>query len=177
MTCENIIQLSVAIILFATFWVIFWYAWKTKDLWKETVKQTKEMVKQTGATIRQTRLSMRPIVIVTYTGREFKFINYGNTPAFSIKMNNIIVTEGAEYIFDKVYFLPQSEEISINIKKKENGEISEIDSFNWGAIIPQSAHRTFEVIIKYKNAEKEEYETEGKLGIDTFDITRLERIS
>lgn len=167
MTCENIIQLSVAIILFMTFLVICWYARKTKDLWKEAVKQTE-------GTIRQTRLSMRPIVVVTYKDNKFKFKNYGNTPAFSIKMDNVTPVDGIEYVFDEIYFLPQSKEISINIKRKTNDEISEINSFEWGAIIPYSAQRTFDVIIRYKNAEKEKYITEGKLGEGTFDITRIE---
>ena len=180
MTCENIIllliQLSVAIILFFTYIAVKKYVGATIKLWEETAKQTKEMVKQTGATIRQTRLSMRPIVIITYDERDrkFKFKNYGNTPAFSITMDNVSPTEGIEYIFDEVYFLPQSNKINLIIKKKINGDISETNSFDRGAIIPPGAQRTFDVIIRYKNAEKEKFTTEGKLGEGTFDITRIE---
>lgn len=106
MTCENLIQLSIAITLFLTFVAVFLYAQATIKLWKETVKQTKEMTKQT-------RLSMRPIVVITYdeSDSKFKFINYGNTPAFSIKIDDVtlINTEGLrfEYVFPEEHFLPQ----------------------------------------------------------------------
>ena len=173
MTCENIIQLSVAIILFLTFVAVFIYAMATVRMFNETVKQR--------------RLSMRPIVVITYDEREsdpdkkFKYINYGNTPAFYIKIDdvNLIDTEDGrfDYVFPAEYCVPQSSKISIeNIKKKINGEISDTDTFDLGALIRYSAQKTFNVKIKYKNAEKEEYITEGKLGIDTFDITRIEKI-
>lgn len=170
MTCENLIQLSVAIILFLTFMAIVWYAFETRKLWKEAVKQT--------------RLSMRPIVVITYDERErkFKYINYGNTPAFNIKIDDVslINTEGLkfDYVFTEEHCLPQSKQINIkNIKKKINDEVSDTDLFDLGALIPFSTQRTFDVVIRYKNAEKEEYITEGKVGEGTFDFTRIEKIS
>jgi len=177
MTCEILIQTLIAIILFLTFLTVVKYVRATKNLWKETVKQTEEMV-------RQTRLSMRPIVVVTYDEGEskFMFINYGNTPAFNIKIDDVtlINTEGLKfyYVFPEEYCVPQSTKISIeNIKKKINDEISDTDTFDLGALIPFSAHRTFDIKIRYKNAESEEYITEGKVGEGTFDITRIEKIS
>jgi len=170
MTCETIIQLIVAIILFFTFLAATFYALVTKKLWKESVKQT--------------RLIMRPIVVITYDEgeRKFKYINYGNTPAFGIKIDDVplINTEGLkfDYVFPDEHILPQSGEISIeNIKKKINGNVSETSTFDLGALIPFSAIRTFDVIIRYKNAENEKFITEGKVGQKTFDFKRIERIS
>jgi len=170
MTCETIIQLIVAIILFLTFLAATFYALVTKKLWKESVKQT--------------RLIMRPIVVITYDERErkFKYINYGNTPAFSIKIDDVtlINTEGLrfDYIFPEEHILPQLREISIkNIKKKINDDVSDTSTFELGALIPFSAIRTFDVIIRYKNSENEEFITEGKVGKETFDFKRIEKIS
>ena len=164
---ENLIQLSIAIILFLTFVAVFWYAWQTRKLWKEAIKQT--------------RLSMRPIVVITFDNNKFTYINYGNTPAFSVKIDNVtlIDTEGLdfEYVFPEEYCIPQSRKISIeNIKKKINDQISDTDTFDLGALIPYSAQRTFDLTIKYKNAENEKYTTKGKVGEGTFDITRIEKI-
>ncbi len=167
MTCENIIQLLVGIVLFLTFLAIVWYAFETRKLWKETVKQT--------------RLSMRPIVVITYDDNKFKYINYGNTPAFDIKIDDVtlINTEGLKfyYVFFEEYCLPQSKQIIVeNIKKKINDEVSDTDTFDLGALIPFSTQRTFDVKIRYKNAENEEYMTGGIVGEGTFDITRIEKI-
>jgi hypothetical protein len=170
MTCENIIQLVVAGILFLTFGSATYYAIVTKRLWKESVKQTK--------------LLMRPIVIITYDGNEnkFKYINYGNTPAFRIRIDDVslINSEGLrfDYVFPEEHVLPQLKRITIdNIKKKINDSHSNTDTFDLGALFPNSAIRTFDIRIRYKNAENEEFITEGKLGQGTFDLTRIERIS
>ena len=116
MTCENLLQLSIVIILFMTFLSIIWYAWHTRNLWKEAVKQT--------------RLSMRPIVVITYddANKKFRYINYGNTPAFSIKIADVtlINTNGLKfcYVFPEIYCVPQSTKINIeNIKIKINDVI------------------------------------------------------
>lgn len=127
---------------------------------------------------------MRPIVIITHGEEDdkFKYINYGNTPAFSIKIDDVtlIDTKGLkfDYVFPEEHILPQLKQISIeNIKKKINDDISDTDTFDLGALIPYSSHRTFDVIIRYKNAENEEYITEGKVGEGTFDFKRIEKIS
>ncbi len=163
MACADYIQLFIAV-------AVFIYALATIQLWKQTVKQT--------------RLSMRPIVVITYdeSERKFKYINYGNTPAFGVKIDDFttINTEGLilGYVVPEMYCLPQGKEICIeNIKKKINDETSETDSFDLGMIIPISAHKTFDVIIRYKNAENEKYKTEGKVGEGTFDFTKIEKIS
>jgi hypothetical protein len=170
MIYETIIQLIAAIILFLTLLAATYYALVTKRLWKESIKQSK--------------LLMRPIVVITYDGREnkFKYINYGNTPAFKIKIDDVslINSKGLkfEYVFPEEHFLPQSERIAVeNIKKKINGSVSETDTFDLGALIPDSAMRTFDVTIRYKNAENEDFLTEGKLGQGGFDLKRIERIS
>lgn len=170
MSCATLIQLSIAIILFLTFVAVFIYALATIKLWKESVKQT--------------RLSMRPIVVITFDRNDtkFKYINFGNTPAFYIKIDDVslINTEGLslDYVIPEEYCLPQSTKISVeNIKKKVNNEISDTDTFDLGALIPFSAQRSFGVKIRYKNAENEKYITEGKVGEGTFDITRIEKIS
>lgn len=165
-----LIQLLTAAILFLTFLAIIVYAWATIKLWKESVKQT--------------RLIMRPIVVITYDERErkFKYINYGNTPAFSIKIDDValIDTEGLnfDYVFPEEHILPQSSDIRIeNIKIKINDVVSDTSTFDLGALIPHSAHKTFDVVIRYKNSEGEEYITEGKVGEETFDFRRIEKIS
>jgi len=170
MSYDTFIQLCVAIILFLTFLAIIIYAWATIKLWKESVKQT--------------RLIMRPIVVITYDGgeRKFKYINYGNTPAFNIKIDDLtlINTEGLrfDYIFPVEHILPQSTKISVeNIKKKINDNVSDIDTFYLGALLPFSANRSFNVIIRYKNSENEEFKTEGVVGEGTFDFKKIEKIS
>jgi len=176
MTCEIFIQILTLIILFLTCLAGFRYVRATKDLWEETAKQTKE-------TVKQTRLSMRPIVVVTYDEREdkFMFINYGNTPAFHVKIDDVLIlnTEGPKsyYVFPEEYCLPQSKKIIIeNIVIKTNGKISYTDTFFLGAITPSSAGKPYDIKIKYKNAESEKYITEGKVGKDMFDITKIEKI-
>ena len=135
MSFETLIQSITSIILFLTLIAAFCYAWITNKLWKESVKQT--------------RLMLRPIVIIAYDEVEmkFKYVNYGNSPALKIKINNVslINTEGLafDYIFPEEHILPQSERIVIkNIKKRINGNLSETDSFDLGALIPISAIRT-----------------------------------
>src|SRR4030042_505384 len=120
MACDTFIQLCIAIILFLTLLAIIIYATASIKLWKESVKQTRELVKQT-------RLMMRPIVVITYdeADRKFKYINYGNTPAFNIRIDDVtlINTEGFmfNYIFPTEHILPQSNKIAVeNIKNKKN---------------------------------------------------------
>jgi hypothetical protein len=170
MTCETIIQLVVAIILFFTLLAAVYYARVTNKLWKESVKQT--------------RLMLRPIVVIAYdeAERQFKYVNYGNTPALKIKIDDVSLIDADgltfDYLFPEEHILPQSERIAIkNIKKKINDNLSETDSFDLGALIPFSAIRTFDIVIRYENAENEKFITEGKLGQDTFDFKRIEKIS
>jgi hypothetical protein len=167
---ETIIQLFVAVVLFFTLLAATFYAWVTNKLWKESVKQT--------------RFIMRPIVVITYDegDRCFKYINYGNTPAFSIKIDDVtlINTEGLrfDYVFPEEHILPQSREIRIeNIKKKINDVVYETSTFELGALTPFSANRTFDVTIRYKNSENEEFITEGKVGQETFNFKRIKKIS
>jgi len=154
-------------VLFLTLLAVIWYANETRKLRIETVKQT--------------RLSMRPIVVVTYDEGERKFMlmNYGNTPAFHIKIDDVSL-KGLKhsYVFPEEYCVPHSKKISIkNIKIKRNGEVLDTHTFELGAIIPSSAPRTLDIKIRYKNAESEKYITEGKVGKDMFDITKIEKIS
>jgi hypothetical protein len=160
----------VSVILFLTLLAASYYALVTNKLWKESAKQT--------------RLTMRPIVVISYDDdqRDFKYINYGNSPAFKIKIDDVslINSEGLkfDYVFPEEHFLPQAERIIVkNIKKKVNDDVSETDTFSLGALIPFSAIRTFDVAIRYRNAENEEFVTEGKLGKETFNLKRIERIS
>ena len=163
MTIADFIQISIAV-------AVFIYVFVTIKLWQQAVKQT--------------RLSMRPIVVITYDEREdkFKYINYGNTPAFSVKIDDVALINTEElsidYVFPKIYCVPQSTKFSIkNIKKKINDTTSETDLFDLGALIPFSANRTFDVKIKYRNSENEKYITEGKVGEGAFDIANIEKIS
>jgi len=170
MNIDTLMQLCIAIVLFLTFLAIIIYAWATIKLWKESVKQT--------------RLIMRPIVVITYdeAERKFKYINYGNTPAFSIKIDDVtlINTEGLrfDYIFPEEHILPQSTRITVeNIKKKINDHVSGTDTFDLGALLPSSANKSFNIKIRYENSENERFITEGIVGERTFDFRRIEKIS
>ena len=172
MTCENIIllliQFFVALVLFLTFLAVVWYAFETRKLWKETVKQT--------------RLSMRPIVVITYGDDRFSYINYGNTPAFNIKIDDVtlINTDNLrfDYVFPEIAVLPQSTKIKIeDIKIRINDDVRDTGTFELGALIPYSASRTFNVKIRYKNSENDEYITQGKVGEGAFEFSSIEKIS
>ncbi len=170
MTCEAKIMLFEATILFLTLLAATYYAYVTKKLWGESIKQT--------------RLLLRPIVVISYdeVDDEFKYINYGNSPAFQIRIDDITLIDTAglrfDYVFSEVYALPQSKQIKVeNIKKKLNDDISEADNFDLGSLIPFSAHRSFNILIRYKSAENEDFVTKGRLGQGTFDIRSIERLS
>ena len=124
---------------------------------------------------------MRPIVVVAYDEGEdkFMFINYGNGPAFYVKIDDIpIINKESSYVVPEEYCVPHLKKISIeNIKIKINGKILDTDTFSLGVITPSSAGKPYDIKIRYKNAESEEYITEGKVGKGTFDITRIEKIS
>lgn len=177
MTCEIFLESVTSIILIFTLCAIIWYAIETRGLKKETARLAEESVKQT-------ELSLRPFVVISYDEREgkFKLINFGNTPALSVKIDDVtlIETEGLRfnYVFPKIDFIPQQGKIDItNIKKKINDEISETDTFDLGALVPRVAQRTFKVLIRYKNIQGDEYVAEGKVGEGAFDFEKIEKIS
>ncbi len=92
MTCENIIQLSVAIILFFTFLAIVWYAWKTRDLWKETV--------------RQTEIQLTPYIILDYTDNLI-CRNIGNSSAINVEISTFeAIDKDSEKLIFRVTFPP-----------------------------------------------------------------------
>ena len=90
MTCENIIQLSAAIILFFTFLAIVWYAWKTRDLWKETVKQTE--------------LQLTPYVILDYKDGLI-CRNIGTSSAINVEIRTVRFIGKKKLVF-RVAFPP-----------------------------------------------------------------------
>jgi hypothetical protein len=168
MNIETIIQLCAAVVLFLTLIAAIIYAWASIKLWKESVKQT--------------RLIMRPIIIITHDESEskFKYVNFGNTPAFNISIEDITLIDSGgfnfTYIFPTEHILPQQKEMTIeNIKKKVNGLISDTDTFDLGALIPYSANRSFDVAIRYENSENEKFITEGIIGVGAFEFTRIKR--
>jgi len=76
-----------------------WYAWETRKLWKEAVKNNE--------------LSLRPFVIISYTEseRNFKLTNLGNTPALNVKIDDVTLIDVAslkfDYIFPEIDVIPQ----------------------------------------------------------------------
>lgn len=83
-----------------------------------------------------------------------------------------------DYVFPEIAVLPQAAIIKIeDIKMKINDVVRDTDTFALGALIPHSASRTFNVKIRYKNSENDEYITEGIVGEGTFEFRSIEKIS
>ena len=141
MTCENLIQLSLAGILFAACWVIFWYAWKTRDLWKETV--------------RQTELQLTPYVILDYKDGLI-CRNIGNSSAINVEISTIKFIEKKDKLvfrvtFPPLYVLePKQEKIIVPDIKYEDRELESI------AEAYESAGKKFFPFFP-KEAKKDEY--------------------
>ena len=156
--------------LFLTLLAILWYAWETREMKRQIIKQTE--------------LSLRPFVIISFSesGDKYQLINLGKTPALHVKIDDVSIINEEDlqikYIFPETDLIPPDAKCDIrDIEKKINDEISDTDTFDLGALIPYSAQRTFNVKVRYKNISNEEYITEGKVGEGTFDFKRIEKIS
>jgi hypothetical protein len=135
------------------------------------------------ATEKQIDLTLQPFISFVYDKRDgkFKLINYGKTPALDINFEEIplIDTGGLnfKYLISRIDFLPPEGKVDIIIKKKINDKITDTDTFDRGALDPLSAHRAFEIKIRYKNAVNDKLIVKGKLGTDTFIFNSIKKIS
>ena len=153
-------------VLSVTLIAVIWYAWETMRLVQETY--------------RQTEFSMAPFVTLSYFENEdkYKLMNLGHGVALSIKIDNIrlVKTSGLKfyYIHQEVGILPPTCECDIVLKKKINEDISDADTaFDLGALFPQSAHRTFNISIRYRDTVSGEHVTKGRLGLGAFKFDKI----
>jgi hypothetical protein len=70
-----------------TLGVLIWYAWETRGLRKETVKQTE--------------LNQRPCVVLDYEPGKVSYKNIGNSPAFNLKVEPLDLRD----VHDKTLFI------------------------------------------------------------------------
>jgi len=157
MTYENIIQLSVAVILFFTFLAIVWYAWKTRDLWKETVKQTE--------------LQLTPHLILDYKDNLI-CRNIGTSSAINVEISTFEAIDKGKIVFrvtfPPLYVLePKQEKIIEPEIKFENKELEylvegyEGTGKKWFPFFPEeSKQREYPLIIDYENLENVPFRTE-----------------
>lgn len=158
------------------------------------------LIRYTNATIhlkdeavKQTRLSMRPFVVVAYSEHEnqFKLINYGQAVALNVHISDVILIQEEEligtgskrslsfkYNFQNIDLIPPGSAAEVrDIKLRINDQLFPTQTFDLGALIPRSAHRSFKVKIRYENTENEIYETEGNLGEKTYTFEKMVKIS
>jgi len=159
---------SIALIL--TLFAVIWYAWETRRLRIET--------------IRQTELSLRPFVIVSYNEQQRKFLfkNIGKGPALKVKIDDIpIIKEDGElyirYDFYEIDVVTPKEEIEVNGEIKINeGTSGEFPVF-MSHFFPDTAVKSYDFIINYTNINSEPYKTKGKFGKDRVVIKKTEKVT
>lgn len=166
---RNTIDIIQAIAVILTLLVLVKYTYETYKLRRETEKQTE--------------LSQRPFIIIGYTPHEatFKLTNLGHGIALNVKIDDVcLVREGPvklSYIFPQIKIIPPDKECEIkDIKIDANGESRIADTFDLGALFPESAVRAFDVTIRYNNLLGNGYITSGKLGQETFDFETIEKV-
>jgi len=153
-------------VLALTLIAVVWYAWETMQLVQETSKQTD--------------FSMMPFITISYfeNGNKYKLMNLGHGVALNIKIDDIrlIKTKGLkfDYVHQEIDVLPPTGECEIRFKKKINEDISDADAlFDLGALLPRSAHRTFNISIRYRDVLNGKHVTEGKLGLGAFEFDKI----
>ena len=158
MTCENIIQLLVAIVLFLTFLAIVWYAYETRKLWKETVKQTK--------------LQLTPHLILDYKDNLI-CRNIGNSSAINVEISTFeAIDKDSEKLvfrvtFPPLYVLePKQEKIiepEIKFENKDLEYLVEGFEFAGKKFFPffpeESKKKEYPLIIDYENLENVPFRT------------------
>ena len=170
MCLSNILQLISTVFyvistlaLIITLCVLMWYAWETRGLRKETVKQTE--------------LSQRPCVVLDYEPGRISYKNIGNSPAFNLKVEPLElkdINDKTVFIlhFNQVYMLePDSladvkwdvEFIDKNIEKIFKQFEIEVDfPFFIGALPAGEFGKITDyepMIIQYKNLDNKPYQT------------------
>ncbi|MEW6455833.1 MAG: hypothetical protein AB1410_03845 [Acidobacteriota bacterium] len=156
---------SVALIL--TLFVVLWYAWETRRLRIETIKQTE--------------LSLRPFVIILFIEHKNKFIlkNIGNGPALKVKIDDIpLIKENKlyiKYIFHEIDVILAKEESEIKCEIKTNDSTLNISLFSH--FFPHTAVKSYNFLIRYTNINNELYQTKGKFGKGGIVIEGIKKLS
>jgi len=156
--------------LFLTLLAVVWYAWETRRLRIETIKQTE--------------LSLRPFVIISYKEheRKFSYENIGNGPALKVKLDDIpIIKQEGElyirYVFYEIDVITPNKKNEIDGEIKINGDTSDKDFIFLSHFFPDSAVKSYNFLIKYMNINNEFYETIGKFGKDGIVIEKTQKVS
>jgi len=156
--------------LFLTFLAVVWYAWETRKLRIEAIKQTE--------------LGLKPFVTISYDERERKFSykNIGKGPALKVKIDDIpIIKENGElyirYVFYEIDVITPEEESKVDGEIKINESTSDKDFSFLSHFFPDTAVKSYDFLIKYTNINNEHYETKGKFGESGIVIEKTEKIS
>lgn len=159
MTCENIIQILVAIILFLTFLAIVWYAFETRKLWKENVKQTE--------------LQLTPYLILDYKD-DLICRNIGNGSAINVEISTFesLDKDSGNLVFRVTFPLlyvlePKQEKIIKYDIKFENEELKalvklwESTGKKWFPFFPEETkQREYPLFVDYENLENVPFRAE-----------------
>lgn len=156
--------------LFLTLLAIIWYAYETRKLRMETLKQTE--------------LSLKPFIILSYDERKRKFIlkNIGKGVGLNVKIADIpIIKEDGElyirYIFNRTDVLIPEEKKEITGEIKINDGTSRDLPIFMSHFFPESAVKSYDFIVSYTNINNDPYKTKGKFGKHGIIIERTERDS
>ncbi len=141
--------------LFLTLMAVIWYAWETRKLRMETIKQTE--------------LSLRPFIVITFDPnasmqRGYKIENIGKGPALNVKIANIVIVKNLEYIFNSIDLILPNEKHDIKGRIKVYESSTENSFVFMSHFQPESADRSFDFIISYTNIFNDSYKTNGKWG-------------
>jgi len=172
MTCSTIIQIFIAVILFLTFLAAAYYAWVTRNMWKESAKQT--------------ALQLSPCIVLDYEENFLKCRNIGSSPALNIEISTLRAENPStnelvfEVTFPLIYVLEVNEEEiikpEIDIRDKELKAIVqafEEQGKKFFPFFPEAARKDeYPLIIDYTNLENVPFRTsvqvkcrEGKIQI------------
>ena len=140
------------LILLLTLLAIIWYAWQTRGMKKQMIKQKE--------------LSMRPFIVLSHYFNHYILKNIGYGPAIDIKMDNIAISKIDEkltiiYSFKNVDIITAGETAALIICYENGNPAIDLDQ---AVIMPRTAGRSFDFKIIYHNLENKEYSTSGKLG-------------
>ncbi|MBU4579765.1 hypothetical protein KKB43_01985 [Patescibacteria group bacterium] len=125
-------------ILFATFLALFWYAWETRELKEEAIKQTEIEQKPVmilyvrnlnNITDATKKLFKREYTINNRTSYYLSLRNVGRGPAFNVEVKNqddIFMVEKYQCRFFAPE--PKGDEQAIKMVKKDNSEIRSYDN-------------------------------------------------
>jgi hypothetical protein len=150
------------IVLSLTFLAILWYSWETRGL-KIQMR-------------RQTELSLRPLVLIDWiSSGGYILRNVGNGLALNIQTDDISIVDelGAIYSFKKIDLLTAKDQKDLGILIGERPATG----FALGAILPHSAVRDFDYLIRYTDIDGTRYQSSGQIGKSEAIFLSTKRIS